>query len=60
MSASKWREEMPRRSNYSGANFGKSPQGTPAQHYLREKAALVAAAKYYTREEFEQVMADRC
>ena len=49
---------MPRRFNYSGTNFGKSPQGTPAQQYLREKAALMAAEKYYTPEEFKQVMAD--
>ena len=49
---------MPRRFNYSGANFGKSLQGTQAQQYLREKAALMAAEKYYTPEEFKQVMAD--
>ena len=49
---------MPRRFNYSGAKFGKSPQGTPAQQYLREKTALKAAEKYYTPEEFEQLMAD--
>ena len=44
---------------YLGANFGKRQQkATPAQQYLREKAALMAAEKYYTPEEFEQVMAD--
>ena len=45
---------MPRRFNYSGANLGKSPQGNSAQQYLREKAALMAAEKYYTAEEFER------
>ena len=49
---------MPRRFTYSGANVGKSPQGTPAQQYLREKVALMAAEKYYTPEEFEQLMTD--
>ena len=44
---------------YHGANFGKRDQrSTPAQQYLREKAALMAAEKYYTPEEFKQVMAD--
>ena len=39
--------------------FGKRQQTpTPAQEYFREKAALMAAAKYYTPEEFAQVMAD--
>ena len=52
-------EEMPRRFNYSGANFGKRDQNsTPGQQYVREKAALVAAEKYFSPEEFEKVMAD--
>ena len=39
--------------------FGKRQQTpTPAQQYLREKAALMATAKYYTPEEFEQLLAD--
>ena len=50
---------MPRRFNYSGANFGKrEPNATPGLQYFREKAALIAAEKYYTPEEFEQLMAD--
>ena len=44
---------------HSGANFGRTEQKpTPAQQYLREKAALMAAEKYYTPEEFEQLWAD--
>ena len=44
---------------YLGANCGKKEEkSTPAQQYLREKAALLAAEKYYTPEEFKQVMAD--
>ena len=43
---------------YLGAISGGSRKPTPAQQYLREKAALMAAEKYYTPEEFEQVMAD--
>ena len=40
-------------------NFGKRQETpAPAQQYLREKAALMAAEKYYTPEEFKQVMAD--
>ena len=47
------------RFGYLGANFGKREEkSTPAQQYLREKAALMAAEKYYTAEEFKQVMAD--
>ena len=50
---------MPRRFNYSGANFGKQePNATAAHQYLREKVALQAAEKYYTPEEFERLMAD--
>ena len=49
---------MPRRFNYSGANFGKGEQNATGQQYLRQRAALMAAEKYYTPEEFEQVMAD--
>ena len=48
-----------RPANYSGANFGKSePTATPAQQYLREKAALMAAEKYYAPEEFEELTAN--
>ena len=44
---------------YRGASFGKKPEkSTPAQQYLREKAALDAAKKYYTPEEFERLMND--
>ena len=44
---------------YLGANFGKREQkSTPAQQYLREKASLHAARKYYTPEEFEELMVD--
>jgi hypothetical protein len=44
---------------YRGASFGKKPEkSTPAQQYLREKAALDAAQKYYTTEEFEVLMSD--
>ncbi len=32
--------------------------GTAAQLYLRQKSALLAAVKYYTPEEFEQLLAD--
>ena len=50
---------MPARFGYLGANFGKRDERTtPAQQYLREKAALMAADKYYTPEEFKQLMAD--
>ena len=33
-------------------------KSTPAQQYLRDKAALDAAKKYYTPEEFERLMDD--
>ena len=47
------------RFGYLGANFGKREEKSiAAQQYLREKAALMAAEKYYTPEEFKQVMAD--
>jgi hypothetical protein len=50
---------MPRGFNYSGANVGKSPQGTRDQQYLREKAALMVAEKYYyTPDDFEQLKGD--
>lgn len=43
------------RMGYLGASFGRKPdEPTPAQLYLRDKAALMAAEKYYTREEFGQ------
>jgi len=36
---------------YRGASFRKKPEkSTPAQQYLRDKAALDAAKKYYTPE----------
>lgn len=44
---------------YPGASFGKrSEQGSPAQRYLEDKAALMRAEKYYTPEEFVQLLAD--
>ena len=44
---------------YLGGSFGKVPkQATAAQHYLREKAALMTVQRYYAAEEFEQLMAD--
>ena len=47
------------RFGYLGANFGKREQKpTPAQQYLRDKAALMAAEKYYAPDEFAQLMAD--
>ena len=47
------------RFGYLGANFGKREQkSTPAQQYLRDKAALMAAEKYYTPDEYAQLMAD--
>jgi hypothetical protein len=42
---------------YLGANFGKKDV-TPSQLHLRQKSALLAVEKYYTPEEFEQLMAD--
>ena len=40
-------------------NLGKRQETpAPAQQYLRKKAALMAAEKYYTPEEFEQLWAD--
>jgi hypothetical protein len=42
---------------YLGANFGKKDV-IPSQLDLRQKSALLAAEKYYTPEEFEQLMAD--
>lgn len=45
--------------SYPGASFGKKPEkSTPAQEYLRQKAALEAAKKYYTPEEFARLMDD--
>ena len=50
---------MPGSFGYLGGNFAKRQETpTPAQQYLREKAALMAAEKYYTPEEFAQLMAD--
>ena len=49
---------MPGPFGYLGANLGRQEKTTPVQQYLREKAALMAAQKYYTREEFDQLMAD--
>ena len=44
---------------YPGANFGtRSEGGTPAQKYLANKAALMQAEKYYTPEEFAQLLSD--
>jgi hypothetical protein len=44
---------------YLGANFGKREKdATAAQLYLRHKSALLAAEKYYTPEEFQQLLAD--
>jgi hypothetical protein len=44
---------------FRGADFGKRQKDvTPAQKYLREKSALHAAEKYYTPEEFQQLLAD--
>ena len=53
------RKKMMAAWGYLGANFGKRPEkSTPAQQYVREKAALHAAQKYYTPAEFDQLMAD--
>ena len=50
---------MPRQYGYLGGNVGKREKDvTPSQRYLREKSALHAAEKYYTPEEFEQLLAD--
>ena len=50
---------MPGPFGYLGANLGRRQEKTtPVQQYLREKAVLMAAQKYYTREEFDQLMAD--
>ena len=44
---------------YLGANFGKRAETTaPAEPYLREKAVLNEAKKYYSPEEFDKLMAD--
>ena len=44
---------------YLGADFRRREKdATAAQLYLRQKAALHAAEKYYTPEEFEQILAD--
>ena len=44
---------------FRGADFGKREKNvTPAQLYLRQKSALHAAEKYYTPEEFQQLLAD--
>ena len=50
---------MPVPFGYLGANIRNRQEKAPLeQQYLREKAALMAAQKYYTREEFDQLMAD--
>jgi hypothetical protein len=44
---------------FPGVDFGKRQKDvTPAQKYLGEKSALLAAEKYYTPEEFQQLLAD--
>lgn len=44
---------------YPGASFGKrSEERTPAQRYLADKAALIRAEKYYTPEEFAQLLSE--
>jgi hypothetical protein len=44
---------------YPGANFGKRSEGpTRAERYLADKAALMRAEKYYTPEEFSQLLSD--
>jgi hypothetical protein len=44
---------------YPGASFGKrSADRTAAQRYLADKAALIRAEKYYTPEEFAQLLSD--
>ena len=50
---------MPRRFNYSGANFGKREKSvTPSEEYIRATSALQAAKKYYATDEFEQLMVE--
>ena len=44
---------------YPGASFGKrSDWRTPAQRYLADKAAIMRAEKYYTPDEFAQLLSD--
>jgi hypothetical protein len=44
---------------YLGANYGRrSTARTPAQRYLADKTALMRAKKYFTPEEFAQVLSD--
>ena len=44
---------------YLGSKFSKmAEKAASEQANVREKAALYAAKKYYTPEEFEQLMAD--
>ena len=44
---------------YPGASFGsRSTERTSAQRYLADKAALMRAEKYYTPEEFSQLLSD--
>jgi hypothetical protein len=44
---------------YPGASFGKRPEGrTSGQKYLADKAALMRAEKYYTSEEWAQLLSD--
>ena len=44
---------------YPGANFGKrSERPARSERYLADKAALMRAKKYYTPEEFAQLLAD--
>ncbi len=49
---------MPSPFGFLGGSRKVPEKATSEQQYLREKAALMAAEKYYTREEFEQLMAD--
>jgi hypothetical protein len=44
---------------YPSANFGRrSAESTPAQRYQADKVALLRAEKYFTPEEFAQVLCD--
>jgi hypothetical protein len=44
---------------YPGASFSKRPEGrTSGQKFLADKAALMRAEKYYTPEEWAQLLSD--
>jgi hypothetical protein len=44
---------------YPGASFGSRPtERTSAQRYLADRAALIRAEKYFTPEEFAQLLSD--